>query len=392
MTDATEHSALNAAGAVRPTLHHVDFDRRVVSILGLPFDAIDIAEAVRRIREAAFTGRRCFVSTPNLNFAMTARHDAGFRGSLLRSDLSLADGMPLVWIAQLLGSPVPQRVSGADVFAALQVHAGPPLGIYLFGGPAGAAAKACDEINRRAGGLRCVGYDEAGFGSLETMSEASRIDRINASGAHFVVVSLGAKKGQTWIEHNAPRLNAPVLSHLGAVVNFAAGRLRRAPRWMQSGGLEWLWRIREEPSLWRRYAGDGFTAARLLLPHLLPDATASRRLAAAAPSAAVDLEILEQRVVLRLRGAWRDADAALLRDALKRCDASGLAVAIDLAGTTDIGAACVGLLLLARGWFDEGPGLDIGGASPALVASLRRKLVASALLDNPPTSAPHASA
>lgn len=392
MTDATEHSALNAAGAVRPPLHHVDFDRPVVSILGLPFDAIDIAEAVRRIREAAFTGRRCFVSTPNLNFAMTARHDAAFRGSLLRSDLSLADGMPLVWIAQLLGSPVPQRVSGADVFAALQVHAGPPLGIYLFGGPSGVAAKACDEINRKAGGLRCVGFDEAGFGSLESMSEASRIDRINASGAHFVVVSLGAKKGQAWIEHNAPRLNAPVLSHLGAVVNFAAGRLRRAPRWMQTGGLEWLWRIREEPSLWRRYAGDGFTAARLLLPYLLPDAIVSRRLAASPSNAMLDVEVFEQGLVLRLRGAWRDADAASLRAALVRCDEAGSRVTIDLSGVTALGATCVGLLLLARGWFDQRQGLEITGASGAVVASLRRKLAFDALFGTQREPGRHAPA
>jgi N-acetylglucosaminyldiphosphoundecaprenol N-acetyl-beta-D-mannosaminyltransferase len=91
-------------------LRRVDFTRRLVCILGLPFDALDIAQAVQRVRAAAFSGQRCFVSTPNLNFAIAARRDSAFRDSVLHSDLSLVDGMPLVWIARLLGQPLHERV------------------------------------------------------------------------------------------------------------------------------------------------------------------------------------------------------------------------------------------------------------------------------------------
>ena len=217
-----QRAAPEGAGARAVPASRVDFDRPVVCILGLPFDAIGVAQAVQRIRDAAFAGRRCFVSTPNLNFAIAARSDAAFRGSVLRSDLSLVDGMPLVWIARWLGLPIRERVSGADVFDALQAHPGPALTVYVFGGPTGIAARACERINQRGGGIRCVGFDAPGFGSVESMSSEEQIARINDSGAHFVVVSLGAKKGQAWIEHNATRLTAPVLSHLGAVVNFAA--------------------------------------------------------------------------------------------------------------------------------------------------------------------------
>jgi N-acetylglucosaminyldiphosphoundecaprenol N-acetyl-beta-D-mannosaminyltransferase len=360
----------------------VDFDRPVVSILGLPFDAIGIDVAVQRIREAAFAGRRCFVSTPNLNFAIAAHSDPAFRGSVLRSDLSLVDGMPLVWVARLVGLPVRERVSGSDVFEALQRHPGPPLNVFLFGGPPGAAARAAESIDRRGGGLRCVGFDPAGFDSIEAMSRPEQIERINRSGAHFVVVALGARKGQAWIEHNAARLAAPVLAHLGAVINFAAGTVRRAPRWMQWTGLEWLWRIREEPALWRRYWSDGVEAAGLLATRVLPDALDLRRWRRRvdAPPA---LEVLPggAGVTLRLQGAWRDGVEAPLRAALTEWAGRNGRVVVDLRDVTVLGHAVVGLLLLAHGWFGARGGFQVTGARGRPQHALRRQLVECVFAD-----------
>ena len=364
----------------------VDFGRPLVCVLGLPFDAIDLEEAVQRIRGAAFAGQRCFVSTPNLNFAMTARADAAFRGAVLHSDLNLADGMPLVWTARLLGLPLTHRVSGADVFEALRAHAGPPITVFLFGGPPGVASRACEAINRGVGGMRCVGFDDAGFGTVESMSGDDRIDRINRSGAHFVVASLGAGKGQAWLERNAGRLTAPVLSHLGAVINFAAGSVRRAPRWMTASGLEWLWRVKEEPSLWRRYWHDGADALGLLLTRVLPEAIAGwrarRRGFSASAPARLEASLSPQGHVLRMSGDWRPDDSVeALRSALTRCAAMrGASLRVDLAGVTGLGNASIALLLVACGWFDQQGGFDVTGASPMLAASLRRGLVADALL------------
>jgi len=361
----------------------VDFDRPVVSILGLPFDAIGIDAAVQRIREAAFAGRRCFVSTPNLNFAIAAQSDAAFRGSVLRSDLSLVDGMPLVWVARLVGLPVRERVSGSDVFEALQRHPGPPLKVFLLGGPPGAAARAAESIDRRGGGLRCVGFDPAGFDSIEAMSGPEQIERINRSGAHFVVVALGARKGQAWIEHNAARLAAPVLAHLGAVINFAAGTVRRAPRWMQWMGLEWLWRIREEPALWRRYWSDGIEAAGLLVTRVLPDAIDRRRWGRRVYASSPALEVLRGPggVSLRLRGAWPDGVEAPLRAALTECAGRNGRVVVDLQDVTVLGHAVVGLLLLAHGWFGARGGFRIAGARGRPQHALRRQLVERVFAD-----------
>lgn len=369
-----------------PPMSRVDFERPLVSILGLPFDAVDLANAVEQIRGAAFSGRRCFVSTPNLNFAIAARTDKAFRGSVLRSDLSLVDGMYLVWIAKLLGLPVHERVSGADLFEALQAHSGPALDVYLFGGPPNASARAAEVINRRGGGLRCVGFDAPGFGSVESMSSEEQIARINRSGAHFVAVFLGASKGQAWIEHNASRLTAPVLSHLGAVVNFTAGTVRRAPRWMHVSGLEWLWRIGQEPALWRRYFGDGVAVLSLLVTRVLPDAIDGLRwrVSGRTPSSPSQLELERTATdgrALRLVGDWRCQERLpALRAALALCAAEGTQLRINVAGVTAIDSAFTALLLVARGWFEQHGGFEIVGATPRLIEVLRRKLASDALI------------
>lgn len=234
-----------------------DFNRNLHCLLGLPFDAVTLAQAVDQIRSAIEQRSPCFVSTPNLNFLIAAQSQTAFRDSVIHSDLSLADGMPIVWLAKLMGLPIRERVAGSDVFEALRNGTGKKVKVYFFGGPPGIAERAATQINAERKGMECVGFESPGYGSVEEMSSASTIAKINRSGADFLVVSLGAAKGQAWIEHNLSALDVPVVSHLGAVVNFVVGAVQRAPRWMQKTGLEWLWRVKEEPGLWRRYFDDG---------------------------------------------------------------------------------------------------------------------------------------
>ncbi len=244
-----------------------DFHRNIHCLLGLPFDAVTLEEAVTKIRTAIDTRSPCFVSTPNLNFLMAAQKNAAFHDSVIHSDLSLADGMPVVWLARLMGIPIPERVAGSDVFEALRNSSrnGRPIKVYFFGGPPGIAERAAQQINAEGKGMECVGFASPGYGSVQDMSEADALDKINQSGADFLVVSLGAAKGQAWIQHNQAVLNVPVVSHLGAVVNFVVGNVQRAPRWMQKTGLEWLWRVKEEPELWRRYFNDAQALLKLVL-------------------------------------------------------------------------------------------------------------------------------
>lgn len=349
----------------------VDFDRRVFCIGGLPIDALDMAEAVLRVREAALSGTRCVIATPNLNFVAAARTDADFRDSVCRSDLVLADGMPLVWIARLLGLPIRQRVSGAGLFEALCAHPGPAVTVYFYGGPPGAAAAACATLERQQGGLRCVGHESPPFASLDVLSGAETIDRINRSGAQFVIVALGAQKGQAWIERNRARLSAPVLCHLGAVINFAAGTVSRAPPLLQRAGLEWLWRIKEEPALWRRYWRDGHHFVALLVTRVLPYAARLRMQALLrVPQSRSELRVAHgpEGTTLLPSGPCTQAALGAFRAALRDAVRDPRPLKIDLRGVGLIDASFVALLMLAHAAFRGR--LDIVGATSDLVRLL----------------------
>jgi N-acetylglucosaminyldiphosphoundecaprenol N-acetyl-beta-D-mannosaminyltransferase len=348
------------------------FNRKVHCLLGLPFDTIDTAEAARRIHEAASTSTRCFMSTPNLNFVIASMSDSAFRQSILDSDLVVADGMPLVWMARLLGIPIPERVAGSTVFQRLYPSAERPIAVYFFGGTEGVAEAACRRLNRVASGLICVGYEFPGFGSIETMSSNEIIDRINQSNTDFVVVALGAKKGQEWIQRNRARLSAPIISHLGAVVNFVAGTLTRAPVWMQSAGLEWFWRIKEEPALWRRYFTDGLVLLRLLITRVIPLACIRRF------SSVDESEIVRaaykayddgNKIVLELCGAWCENNLMPLRQAFSSVSLQGRNVCIDLTEVSHVDSAFLGLVMLLRATQAKG---ELGFSLLGLKASVAR--------------------
>ena len=304
-----------------------DFDRQVVCIAGLPFDAVDMAGAVARVRDAAACRERCFLSTPNLNFLIGCLSDAAFRDSVIHSDLSVADGMPLVWMARLLGIPIPERVAGSGIFEALwhEKPDGKPLSVFFFGGPDGVAEQACGVLNTGPSGLGCAGYECPGFGSIEQMSGEETIARINTSGADFLVVALGARKGQAWIEHNLDKIAAPLISHLGAVVNFVAGTVSRAPRWMQHTGLEWLWRIKEEPALWKRYWLDGKALILLLLTRVLPYALWRRMHGKSGKDGAFSLRLVTRPgsgVCLDVMGSAPDSLSSEVRETLRAAAAA----------------------------------------------------------------------
>jgi N-acetylglucosaminyldiphosphoundecaprenol N-acetyl-beta-D-mannosaminyltransferase len=337
-------------------------------VLGLPFDAISKSEAIRHI-DSASSSRRCFLSTPNLNFLIASRRNAQFRDSVIRSDLSVADGMPLVWIASLLGVPIRERVSGSDLFEAFTRREGRALKVFFFGGPDGVAQDACRRLNAMTGAMRCVGFASPGFGTVEQLSRPEMIERINRSGADFLVVALGAVKGQAWIEHNRDALNAPVISHLGAVVNFVAGRLARAPVLVRRLGLEWLWRIKEEPALWRRYASDASALLRLMFTRVLPGliCRACGVLGRKGAPAGMRVDAGDGTVRLILSGSWSKAELPLLQETLQLITAEPVDIDMDVAGLEQVDEAFIGSLMLLYGHqsksgrafriFDPGPGL-----------------------------------
>jgi N-acetylglucosaminyldiphosphoundecaprenol N-acetyl-beta-D-mannosaminyltransferase len=354
------------SGAVAP-LRRDDFDRDVWCLMGLAVDAADITRAVAEIDDAARTGRPLSFVTPNVNFLVRAMRDETARREILNAGLSLVDGAPLVAMAKLLGVPVRSRVAGSDLFDALRrrpAYAGRKLKVFFFGGRSGAAEKAVDVINKERSGLEAVGWHNPGYGDVESMSSDEVIAKINACEPDFVLVALGAAKGQSWIERNRGRLSAPVTAHLGAVIDFIAGSVARAPAWMQRSGLEWAWRIKEEPSLWRRYFDDAAGLASLALQGLAP------QLGRAGPvlgEASAELEHAPDQTLIRLSGVIGHGSLGPIRNAFRAASASGKSVQLDLEGVHAVDRAFLGqVLMLEKQLGQAGARIWLSGASASL--------------------------
>jgi len=249
-----------------------DFAREVYGVLGIPIDVTDTETALHKIEDAVAVREPFLISTPNLNFLAISRSDPNFRDTLLESDLSTVDGISILLVARLLGVPITKRITGVDIFESFK-HVSDPhrrIKLFLFGGPEGVAAAACSKLNAETDGTMCAGSFYPGFCTVDEMSSATIIDIVNSSDADFLAVALGAKKGQAWLQRNRDAITIPVRAHLGATINYQAGTLKRAPVLLRKLGLEWLWRIKEEPQLWKRYSDDAMVLLRLLLTRVIP--------------------------------------------------------------------------------------------------------------------------
>jgi N-acetylglucosaminyldiphosphoundecaprenol N-acetyl-beta-D-mannosaminyltransferase len=346
-------SELEYRGVGASTSYWDDLSRKVYCVLGIPIDAIDMPALLRAVENAAAQKTAFLISTPNLNFLIKSQTDPGFRETVLLSELCPADGMAIVWIARILGLPIKKRVAGSDMLEALKQNYDrvPRLKLFFFGGAEGVVDAAAKALNQNPGGLSCVGFINPGFGTIEEMSQDHVIRRINASGADFLIAALGAGKGQLWLQRNHHRLQIPVRAHLGAALNFEAGKLRRAPATIRKLGLEWLFRIKEEPYLWRRYWDDGRKLLGLFLTHVLPLVARARwdQLRGRQPQ---DLRIEctqdHESVTLNLFGAATAPNIEEAIDIFRDAVAAKKRIRINLSSTCAIDARFLGLILMLR--------------------------------------------
>jgi N-acetylglucosaminyldiphosphoundecaprenol N-acetyl-beta-D-mannosaminyltransferase len=229
------------SGASRPDL--------VQLLIGqIWIDSVDFPEALGHICWMVESGQGGSVFTPNVDHVVTAETDARFREAYAATSLSLADGKPLLWASRLLGSPLPAKVSGSDlVWPLMEQAAARRWRVYLLGGAPGVAAEAA-EVLRRDLGVIVVGVDASRV-SLEPPADGVDpvADRVRAAHPDLLLVALGAPKQELWIHRNRERIGPAVALGIGASLDFVAGRVRRAPRWMSEAGLEWTFRLAQEP-------------------------------------------------------------------------------------------------------------------------------------------------
>jgi N-acetylglucosaminyldiphosphoundecaprenol N-acetyl-beta-D-mannosaminyltransferase len=220
----------------------------------VPVDCVTFGEALDAVEHLVAARKGGYVFTPNIDHVVTVEDDAEFAQAYARADLSLADGMPLVWASKVLGSPLPERVAGSDLVGPLLERAGQRgWRVYFLGAGPGVAQRAA-EIARERWGTNVVGTDAP----MVTLTDTAQVDAIAQQLAEakpdLVLMAFGAPKQELLIARIADRVRPAVLLGIGASLDFIAGTVKRAPLLMRKTGLEWLYRLAQEPRrLWRRY-------------------------------------------------------------------------------------------------------------------------------------------
>ncbi len=250
--DATPRSASLSTDASRPS-------RKRVSLGPVGLDAISFDEAVAWTLDyigCHKQGPPASICSPNAAIIAHADQDTAFAEIIRNTNLVVADGLPLVWAASLLGTPLRGQIRGVDLMEAICAKgASAGLSIYILGGLPGAAEMAAERLSSRNPGLRIAGVDCPPIG-FEIDVELSRQvrKRIAVAAPELLIVALGSPKQERWIFDNCRDLPVGVIQGVGAAIDTVAGLRKRPPAWMRNTGLEWFGRLLNEPGrLWRRY-------------------------------------------------------------------------------------------------------------------------------------------
>src|SRR3954447_20418506 len=229
---------------------------RSAPVLGVPLALTDYAGTLDWIDAAVERGHRGYLCVAAVHTVMACQEDPELRRAVLGADFTVPDGTPLVWALRLLGHPIENRVYGPDLMEAACARAArTDRRFYLYGGRnPGALARLARQLRLRHPGLQIVGGHVPPFRALTPAEEAAVAADINRSGADVVWVGIGVPKQEKWMAAMRDRLTAPVLVGVGAAFDFHAGLIPQAPAWLQRYGMEWAFRLAQEPRrLWRRY-------------------------------------------------------------------------------------------------------------------------------------------
>ena len=227
-------------------------DSERIDVCGLRFSKIGMADLLTAV-EGGMETRQLRLSLAATDSVVLAARDSEFRRILNSFDYLLADGVPVVWAARFLGTPLPERVAGPELFEQLlDLCRRKHHSVFFFGSDEETVRRVRRRISAdvRIAGHFCPQVHQ-NFDCAESVSE------INRAEPDFLFVVLGAPKQDRWIHDNGDALRARVIVPIGAAFDWYAGRFVRAPKWMQRCGLEWVGRLAQNPRrLWRRYARD----------------------------------------------------------------------------------------------------------------------------------------
>ena len=223
---------------------------KAFKILGVPVHPFTMKGILEELDKRIAAAEQTFVVTANAEIIMNCQEDKSYFNLVSQAEIVLPDGAGAVWAGRHIGNKVPERVAGFDLYLNLmQLAAEKGYKVYFFGsspGIAEAAKRVCEE---RYPGVQIVGCRNGYFSEEET---PAIIKDINASGAQLLFAALGAPKQEKWLAANRPKLDPIVLMGIGGRFDVLAGKMQRAPKWMQDASLEWLFRLYKQPSRFMR--------------------------------------------------------------------------------------------------------------------------------------------
>ncbi|MDZ4860910.1 MAG: WecB/TagA/CpsF family glycosyltransferase [Candidatus Hydrogenedentes bacterium] len=239
----------------------------VHSMFGIRFNDVNRDEFFALVDQRVDERYYGYVVTPNVDHICLKERDPDFRAAYESAWLVLVDGTPLLWASRLLGKPLREKLSGSDLVGWLCGHcAKKGHSVFFFGAREGVGAEAAQTLKAGYPALKIAGVYSPPFGfHLDPEKNAEAIRIVRESGADIVFVALGCPKQEVWLQNHGPSCGAPVMLGVGGSFEFVSGRVRRAPVWMQNAGMEWIWRLTQEPRrLWRRYLIEDLLFFRLL--------------------------------------------------------------------------------------------------------------------------------
>lgn len=249
MVDESDMISPSAANSVEPEPQPRS-DRTKVA--GCPVNVLDFEQAVAELCRRVEQRIRTHVVFVNAAKVVKYSYDVRLRGVMDRADLLLADGMPIVWTSRLGRKRLAERVAGIDLMERMMaVSAARGFRVYLLGATEDVIQKTVAALKIRYANLQIAGCRN---GYFTPESEPGIIAEINASGADMLLLGMGTPQKEFWADSNISKLQVAICQGAGGSFDVVAGLTKRAPSWMQSCGLEWLYRFLQEPGrMWRRY-------------------------------------------------------------------------------------------------------------------------------------------
>lgn len=212
-------------------------------------DNLTMQEALETIDALIQENKNAYVVTPNVDHIVQLETNKELQDVYANASLILTDGKPLLWIAKWYGTPIKEKISGSDLFPLLcDMAAKKGYSMFFLGAAEGVAAKAADNLMNKYKGLQVIGTYSPPYGFENDSSEMNKIDAmIKKARPDILIVGLGCPKQEKFIYNNYKKLGVPISLGLGASFDFEAGNIKRAPKWMANHGLEWLFRITQDP-------------------------------------------------------------------------------------------------------------------------------------------------